>query len=46
LAGDKKRVRDGTSHAVSGLGCVDTSGAGRAAVFGVRRAVVFDRGKS
>jgi|AntAceMinimDraft_1070359.scaffolds.fasta_scaffold209620_2 hypothetical protein len=39
LAGDKKRVREGMSHAVSGLGCVDTSHAGSAVVFIVRRAV-------
>jgi hypothetical protein len=43
LAGDKKRVRDGISHAVSGLGSVDTSRAGSAGVFIVRRAVVLGK---
>jgi len=40
LAGDKKHVRDRMSHAALGLGCVDTSDAGSAAVFGVLIAVV------
>ena len=40
LAGDKKRVHDRMPHATLGLGCVDTSDAGSAAVFGVLLAVV------
>ena len=43
LAGDKRRVRDGISHTVSGLESVDTSRAGNAVVFIVRRAVVLDK---